>query len=893
MNPPSASTEYASPATNLEPGSDYSPESKSPQTVVVQAGDQRLNSIHFLPLVSHTEIRNAIRHLNLPVQDLQVQAFVHNDVMGVAKGGDREYLERDGSNFQLLNNNCETESWMAALQADNLFRDDTPRSLASLYALEETYTQRLVQTNYSWGLVPHPQNDHISTDRLSLDAFPELYDGDKNIYGNQLLRKYFSNIARTSGEDMNEVRSRRNQVLNWIREYKDHHNGSSTHADLMNYVLSRVLGQKPLLTTTFDMFRVDEIKNTDYHKILSHWLNNEYDDQRKVYNQAMSGNKEKHQLEEGELPFWVSVPHQSPNSDKPVHTRYTLFRNKDGTLILKHPHHTKTSNDKALEELQNMLAKNFKDLSGDIRSRILQLLTQEQVSAFEDITLNYSKGSVSSVEDLYECLVENFQHLSASKLAVIPKSHVLINELTSGGNVLVQPMKEAAYAAEARAYSDALELPHNSLYLKVDVWKLLADNSIRPSREISFLLGKKRVTGNEIHQLDEVLHSSEIQKYLYEALPLMIGAFYQAELKRIPEVNISQETVGLMEHLGLVTSTGTRPNNQGRAELLNVPEIQQPYDDLRTLDVDYIPFLSKRKIAIHNDIKYPLSIARSMRKFPEFSTNLQTEEQHFKAWSGNVKSNLTAVEKLAERLGNELASLGNKHIITNPGLLKIVGYLQEQFNIELSLEEFCTRGKDYIAETIISSFLQLTEHQSLFSQLHNHTQEKYASIKARISEIEKSIQLYEKSSEEQRKQLENERDSLVQNRTSLDNEKKKLNGALNTMAKNDPERASKQTEAQGIQEKLNPIFARLKEITNEMKNLNVPPELLSNLQTARKEMIHMAQGLAHALLKGSRQLDYASYYIDPVQLYVAWGPEAIDKASQHVHVSHEPWLSKK
>ena len=81
------------------------------QEIVIRAGDQRLNSIHFLPLLSQGEARKKL--IDVLGEDtvnghaVRTEAFVHTDIFGKANACDKENLVRSGESFALINNNCE------------------------------------------------------------------------------------------------------------------------------------------------------------------------------------------------------------------------------------------------------------------------------------------------------------------------------------------------------------------------------------------------------------------------------------------------------------------------------------------------------------------------------------------------------------------------------------------------------------------------------------------------------------------------------------------------------------------------------------------------------------------------------------------------------------------
>ena len=809
---PSQATVEHLPTTILEPA----PISETKERVTLIAGDQRMNSVHWLPAMQTEQIRKKLQNAGMKADgDLRPRILLHNDFLGGAKNGELATLKSTGAPFLLSPNHCETESWMAAYQADNLFRDDTPRHLASMYAFDKDHLTELIATPFSWGLVPHPSLGHVSTDKLPLSAFPEIYgEGTKSEqsesaqpapknFGNDLLVKYFRNIMRTSGENRREVRARIDQVIAWAKEYRQEKGQDANHADMMNFVLAKVLGEESVevLTSTFDEFRLDNLTdNSHLVGLLSRWLK-DYPAESANYNTAMGHNAEKHQLEAGEFPFWVCLPRGQSNNGETVYKRYTLHKRPEGGYLLK--------------------------------------------NGVENLAVPSNDTAESAhIDSLRDDLVKALDGYTAEQIAVIPKAHVLISEFGSGNNVLIQPLKPAAYAAEADAYSDHLGLDKRNLYFKVDVWKTLSGKPVKLPPEVAFLHQSKQATGEDLTQLEADLQNPQLRRHLYEALPLLIGLFYQTDALKDPSISLNKYSIAHLKELGLISEKEYRLSAKVSSAILhNIPAYQAKQDELQKL------------------------------------------------LSDKTQSNSPRVAQLKEELKRE----HDQALASHPVFLRVVAYLKENFGLEFSLEELLQSGKKYLVQKILSANSKALQSPELkvLGKAGSAIEQDHYSLVQKIEENQAAILSARLQNHDQIQLLSDRSSELEKTKSELEKSKDSLSQKLKTLKSQKADQAlvkSVETELQSVQQKMKDTIVELKEVKTKLKELNDQPVLAANIAAHEKSLDGLARQSTHNLLKGSRQMEYSSYYFDPIQAYVGWGQDAVEKAKGNLHFSEQPFV---
>ena len=683
------------------------------QEIVIRAGDQRLNSIHFLPLLSQGEARKKL--IDVLGEDtvnghaVRTEAFVHTDIFGKANACDKENLVRSGESFALINNNCEALSWMAAYQVDTLWRDDTPRHIAQRYAYTDAAVDTIVHTRHSKGLIPHPRSDRYSTDRLQLGALPEIYEEGAGDYGLKLLRSYFRKIMQNSGANYAEKRQRVNHIMRLIEEYRALQGDNSTHAGLINHILANILPDNAAerLTNTFDEFRLDAaVKNKNLHSILDRWIQDDTAE-RNRYNEALGHHAEKHLLAEGELPYWVSLPEQLA-SGKTLHRRYPLYKRGGKYEIEK-----------------------------------------------EGATLVIGiEQDIHSAAKLAHSIERHMAHLAdAHEIALIPKSHVLLGQLSTGLNVLVQPLKNAAYGKEADAYAATVTDTQNKLFLKVDVWEILKDEPLRVPQEIALLLGDKKATGEKIQVLQSELHTPAVHDFITHILPLMVLR-------------------SRLEH-------DARAFPRGFASLVTNHQILSP-------------------------------------------------EEFFLSNKGNIAVIPAAQTAAKARLDTHLAT---------------------------TLPSMSTFHQPVDCIAAFAAIVPPENH--ILCAFAQRSLETVQHMRAAITQAEHAI-------------------------------KQQCADAQPTIVAKVAERDAL---AQQMKEKKDPALGRhIGELNKQITHLQKPPELEAQRVHLQNRLQAYVQHFATALAKGPRQIQYAPYYIDPVQLYIGWGQGAIARSAASLHLSPEEFI---
>ncbi len=94
-----------------------------------------------------------------------------------------------------------------------------------------------------------------------------------------------------------------------------------------------------------------------------------------------------------------------------------------------------------------------------------------------------------------------------------------------------------------------------------------------------------------------------------------------------------------------------------------------------------------------------------------------------------------------------------------------------------------------------------------------------------------------------------------------------------------------------LEKKITETILLIKNLKAEQAQLE-NPESLKNREQLIEKSGEFAQQILHNLIKGSNQLKYASYYLDPVQLYIGWGPESVERLPNHIELSEVPYIVK-
>ncbi len=769
------------------------------------AGDQRPNATHFLLLVSQEYIRSKIKQLYGADFSIEIEVAIHTDNFGKANGNDRKILEESRKLFILKQNNIELESWMAAFQGDNLFRHDLSRDKAMFYAFEEHALDNLISTEFSHGLIPHPTLQNASTDNLPLASFPEIYscqEQDRASLGWELLHKYFENIQKTSMENPQEIKERIAHIVEWIAEYKQLFGEQATHADLMKWLLGKVIGQQHAqrLTTTFEQYRLDRInQNHHFHTLLGKWLKNQQAEWE-CYNQAMMHDKAKHLLAPGEMPYWVSIPVRG-QAGRLCNQRFTMYQ-ENGAFSL--------------------------------------------VSEDQRIPLNRKNvKSIVSAAELAACIIETFPDVKASHMALIPKSHVFLSQMSVGKNLVVQPLKPAQYNHEVDEYAKRSSINTRTLFLKIDLWEILKENQICLPQELAYLAQQRFLTGAALKRLEHELQNGSLKRYIEEVIPLQV-IFYQMMMQGNTASMPKQFEKFLHHKENLEFHLQEEDGISGKI-------------DLRLKILNRIQEKLAEKPTQGNEIMFENLGGNNSEKPTPLSEKSNQPDQLSEA------DQLISILESSDHA--EVKQYGDSQ------RSKLNTVLENTENPEKHIHQICrTTIPVVIADQTLKAFKEClissgSGSANTFAQAAMHDIQE--SLKLMLKEDNQTIIAHE---------IENTRALLAQTGKEI--------GMLHKQCA----KMNKSKTPIQLQKSDNP-HVRLEQLEGERDELKKKIDSMNQLQQEpQRNLMQCIQRIINSLVKGRAQLDFASYYIDPMQLYIGWGTEAIQRAAEHIELSETPYL---
>lgn len=80
----------------------------------------------------------------------------------------------------------------------------------------------------------------------------------------------------------------------------------------------------------------------------------------------------------------------------------------------------------------------------------------------------------------------------------------------------------------------------------------------------------------------------------------------------------------------------------------------------------------------------------------------------------------------------------------------------------------------------------------------------------------------------------------------------------------------------------------MKQLKEKIDALSSPAEIVSSLHAAEQQAERMMQRVITLLAKSAGQMFYASYNIDPLELYAAGGYEMIERIPDNYRLSFTP-----